>query len=415
MRFVRLFFRFLYKILKLILKTVGILFGLLLLIFLFNYLISERYIFPEPHLFSGKYWYNPYAGMDSLHWQRTNLHMHSRAWGGLTNGSDNSSQEIWKIYRELGYNSIGISNYQNINSLNAGEPWYIPVYEHGYGIFKNHQLVIGARKVLWFDLPFGQNIHQKQYILNRLRKTTDLISINHPAFFGGYPPSDFKFLTGYDLLEVLNGYSNSIPHWDTALSNGKPAFLMADDDMHEISNAREASRRLTEINAPDNKQQSIFAALRAGCAYGVEIKMPKKETYRGKARRLDSLPNVRSVTVRGDSLNIALDKPGTEFRFMGQNGKLLYKQANTCSATYILQPGDTYVRTVILFSTAQQQEGILYYFNPVLRTSDGKRPLMAEAVLDTRSTLVKRIIGFSSVIFVLLNIILLRRRFRRRK
>jgi len=190
-----IFVRFLLKTLKLILKVIGGVFLVLLLIFLFNYLIAERYIFPKPEPFSGKYWYNPYQEMDTMNWRRTNLHMHSHAWGGMTNGSGNHSHEVWDLYRDLGYESIGISNYQFIDTLFSTEPQYIPVYEHGYGIFKSHQLSIGARKVLWYDLPFGQDVHHKQYILNRLKKNCEMISINHPTFFGGYHSNDFKYLT----------------------------------------------------------------------------------------------------------------------------------------------------------------------------------------------------------------------------
>ncbi|MBK7028304.1 MAG: hypothetical protein IPH45_03445 [Bacteroidales bacterium] len=130
-----MFVSVLLKILKFIFKGIGWFFLGLLMIFLFNYLIAERYIFPEPKPFSGASWYNPYSGMDSTQWRRTNLHMHSHAWGGITNGSDNSSHKVWDLYRKMGYESIGISNYQYIDTLYAHQPYYIPVYEHGYGIF----------------------------------------------------------------------------------------------------------------------------------------------------------------------------------------------------------------------------------------------------------------------------------------
>jgi hypothetical protein len=408
-------FRFLLKSLRFLFKTLGILFGILLLIVIFNYLVTERYVFPVPTPFSGGKWYNPYEKMDSHHWRRTNLHMHSRAWGGLTNGSDNSAPVIWDVYRKLGYQSIGISNYQNIDTLNSNQPYYIPLYEHGYGIFKNHQLMIGARKVLWYDLPFGQNIHHKQYILNRLRSTTEMISINHPAFFGGYKPEDFKYLTGYDLLEVLNGYRNSIPHWDSALSAGKPAFLMADDDMHNIADAGEPSRRLMVVNSPDNRRENILAALRSGCAHGVEIRLPENETFEGKGLRLDSLPEVNSVTVNGDTLQVNVDKKALVIRFYGQGGKLLGKTYRTRQAHYILKPDDTYIRTVVIYSTPNDVEGITLFLNPVIRTPDGRKPLMVPARVDIYSTWVYRIIGFATVLFIGFNLFYFRRRARKRR
>jgi hypothetical protein len=408
-------FRHLLRFFHFILKTLGILFGLLILIVVFNYLVTERYIFPVPKPFSGEKWYNPYQDMDSLHWRRTNLHMHSRAWGGITNGSDNSEHVIWEVYRKLGYESIGISNYQSINKLYSDQPYYIPVYEHGYGIFKNHQLLIGARKVLWYDLPFGQNIHHKQYILNRLRSTTDMISINHPAFFNGYKPEDFRYLTGYDLLEVLNGYRNSIAHWDSALSAGKPAFLMADDDMHDIADAGEPSRRLMVVNSPDNSRENICSALKKGCALGVEIKLPKNETFAGKAHRLDSLPMISSVKIKGDTLQIVANQKAIVTRFYGQDGKYLGKVSRSSHANWILKPEDTYVRAVVVYVTPNDCEGITLFLNPVIRTSDGRQPVMVSAIVDTPVTWVYRIIGFATVLFIGLNIYILRRRCKRRK
>jgi len=403
------------KTLKLILKVIGIVFLVLLLIFLFNYLIAEKYIFPEPAPFSGKYWYNPYQDMDTMNWRRTNLHMHSHAWGGITNGSGNHSHEVWELYRRLGYESIGISNYQFIDTSFSNEPYYIPVYEHGYGIFKSHQLCLGARKVLWYDLPFGQNVHHKQYILNLLKKNCETISINHPAFFGGYQTNDFKYLTNYDLIEALNGYRNSIPYWDTALSAGKPAFLMANDDMHDIDSPGEVSRRFMVVNSPNNHRNNILESLRKGNAYGVHILMPQDETFEGKLARFDTLPEVNSVAIHNDTLSIALSTRAREIRFFGQHGKLLSKTAFSAKGSYLLQDDDTYVRAVVLYSTPNDPEGITLYLNPLLRTPDGKKPGMGLAKQDHWATWVYRIIGFSSALFIIANIYLLRKRFRKRR
>lgn len=403
------------KIYKIITGILFAFFSLLLAVVLFNYIETERYIFPEPKPFSGKFWYNPYEDMDSSQWKRTNLHMHSRAWGGITNGSANSSHQIWETYRKLGYESLAISNYQFIDTLNSHEPYYIPVYEHGYGLFKSHQLNIGAKKVIWYDLPFGQNLHHKQYVINRLRNHTELISINHPAFFGGYLPEDFKYLTGYDLIEALNGYRNSIPHWDSALSAGKPAFLMADDDMHDIADMGEISRRLIMVNAPDNRRESILNALKHGDSYGIEIKMPGNETFSSKSSRFDSVPVLNALRIKGDTLMVRLDKRALEFRFYGQSGQLLYKKGFSDTASYVLRPEDTYVRPVILQSTSHDSEGITLYLNPVFRTADGKLPVIPAAIPDPLSTWVYRIIIVSTVIFILLNIYILRKRLKARR
>jgi len=405
-------FSFAFFLLKLLLKAFGWLFIALIFVIFCEYIISERYTFPEPQPFSGPVWYNPYDKMDSLHWRRTNLHMHSHAWGGFTNGSGNDNHEVWDLYKRLGYESIGISNYQYIDTLFSNEPFYIPVYEHGYGLFKSHQLCIGAKKVVWYDLPFGQNVHHKQYILNRLHEHCEMLSINHPAFFGGYSTHDFKYLSNYDLLEALNGYRNSIPYWDTALSAGKPAFLMANDDMHDLSSPGEVSRRFMVVNSPDNKRESILSALKKGNAYGVHILMPLDETFEGKLARFDTLPEVREVSVNGDTLSISLSTKALEIRFFGQNGKLLSKKAGSKHASYIMKPEDTYVRAVAIYTTPNDPEGITLYLNPVFRTPDGNKPMMIPARYDAWATWIYRIIAVATLAFVIANIVILRRRYK---
>ncbi len=405
--------KFFLRILLNLFKGVFIILALFLLFMLGNHLIAPKYNFPPAVLFQGKSFYNPYADMDSSQWQRSNYHMHSHAWGGITNGNGTEDKHIWEVYRDLGFSSIGISNYQSINKLNKDSSFYIPVYEHGYGIFKNHHLCLGAKKVVWFDMPYKQTISQKQYMIDVLRKHTELISINHPSFFGGFSPANFTQLTGYDFIEVLNGYRNSIPHWDSALSAGRPAFIMANDDMHTLSDPIEPARRFISINSPTNNKDDIFTALKAGNAYGVYIITPEDETLEKKKTRLKNLAVLNDVTIKNDTLFVAISKPAKEFRFYTTHGELAAKVANTSKAYYVIKPTDSYVRAHILFESPNDPEGIQYFLNPIMRSADGNIPLMPKATVDTRATLVFRIIAIASVLFVIANIIILRRRFKR--
>lgn len=395
--------------------------GFLLLIILFllfmlsNHLIAPKYKFPAITAFQGNTFYNPYSNLDSLSWHRSNFHMHSHAWGGITNGKGTEDHHVWKVYKELGFSSIGISNYQNINTLNKDSAFYIPVYEHGYGIYKNHHLCLGAKKVVWFDMPYKQTLSQKQYMLDRLRPHTEFISINHPSFFGGFSPEDFSYLTGYDFIEALNGYRNSIPHWDSALSAGRPAFLMANDDMHNISDITEPGRRFITINSPSNTQSDIFTSLKAGNAYGVYIIMPKDETMQKKKDRFANLAILKSVKISNDTLFVELNKPAKEFRFFGNHGALVGKTAFTQKAWYVIKPEDTYIRTQILFESPNDPEGIQYFLNPILRSADGSKPKMPIAVVSAKETIVFRIIAIASVLFILTNFFVLRKRFKRKR
>lgn len=372
-------------------KAILICLAIILLFPLLLYIVPARYNFPESSPFHGDQWFNPYRKMDSTHWLHANFHMHSRAWAGLTDGSENKDHHVYDTYRKAGFESVSISNYQSINKLYSDDSSYIPAYEHGYGLYKNHHLCLGAKKVVWFDLPYGQNIHHKQYILNKLRPTTEIISINHPSFFKGFRPDDFTELTGYDFIEVLNGFRNSVPHWDSALSAGRPAFILANDDMHDINNIKEIGRRFTVINAPSNARPQIINALKEGNAFGVFYQGEEDESLHDKTGNFAQLPVMKSFEIVNDTLRIELDTTAFEFRFFGQHGKLLKKTSGTRDAFYVLKPDDKYVRTVILFSTKSNPEGLQFFLNPVMRSAGGNKPEMPQATINQTITVLTRI------------------------
>ena len=142
--------------------------------------------------------------MDKNCWRKVNFHFHTRAWGGITSGRQNTNELFWETYKKLGYDAPFISNYQQISKFNKDSAFYIPVYEHGFGIRKKHQVCIGAKKVLWFDLSLFQDLDHKQFILDLLRDDNEIVAIAHPGWDNGYPPEHLKYLTNYNLLEVLD-------------------------------------------------------------------------------------------------------------------------------------------------------------------------------------------------------------------
>jgi hypothetical protein len=331
-------------------------------ILILHYLTCPVFEFSEPAPFSGNQLYNPYQNIDSMVWRKGNFQVQSRAWGGITDGRKNSNELIFKVYRQLGYDIIAISDYQKINTWGSDQPGYIPVYEHGYGIEKNHHVLIGAHKVIWNDYPLFQNLHHKQQILNRLRISSDLVYIAHPRFTRDYPAEEMKWLSNYDGIEVLNGFRKSIEHWDTALSAGRYVTILANDDAHDVSNPDEMGQFCTMIHSPLNHSPRIIAALKMGQSYGAEIPRPLGETMEQKAIRHQHLPRLKKAWLQGDSLLVEMDSLAVEFRFIGQGGIVKSRQINTSGAGYGIQPSDTYIRTEIAYP-----DGTTFYLNPVAR------------------------------------------------
>lgn len=347
---------------KILLWIIGCFMGLLLIINLF----VPVYDFDEPHAFSGSYLHNPYEGIDSTTWLRCNFHAHSRIAGGVTNGRNNTPQLIDSVYNILGFSHRGISNYNKICDFGSQRSDFIPAYEHGYGIFKIHQLCLNAQKARILDYPFWQTLSMKQHTLNQIGKHCELVIPAHPNFVkGGYRASDFKYLDNYKLMEVLNGYCLSPEHWDTALSNGHRIYLIGDDDSHNVFNINEIAKCFTLVASPITDSQHILAALKAGQTVGIFFPFDNSEkgNPEKKKKRLDTfLPHPIYIHLSNDTLRIAVSKNIQKAEFIGQDGKILKTENNIDEALYAIQENDCYVRTVLTF-----EDGTEMWLNPITR------------------------------------------------
>jgi len=365
------------------------------------YFMAPVYDFPVPKPFSGEKIYNPYKGMICTQWKRANFHFHNHAWGGLTSGRNNTTKEFWKTYKMLGYDVPCISDYQRINSFNKDSSFYIPAYEHGFGLRKKHQLLIGAKKVLWLDYSIYQNLNHKQHILNLLHAQNELVAIAHPDWEGGYSLKDMMSLSNYDLVEVLDNNWRSISQWDAALSSGHPVFIVGDDDAHNIHDPYQIGRCCTFINSPSNSSSDLLNALKKGDAYGADIYMSNGETFEQKALRAKEIPVMNSIMVHDDTLWMTTSKKAIKFVFIGQNGRPKKIVQLTNTAWYKFQPDDTYIRTEITFYNHYGNEGTIFYLNPVFRFN-GIQPVNSlKAMINFPRTWILRLFSIPSLFLLL--------------
>ncbi|MBO5848446.1 MAG: hypothetical protein J6R17_04475 [Bacteroidales bacterium] len=322
------------------------------------------YSFDEPKPFYGTYLHNPYENMNPDNWIQSNFHAHTRQFAGLTNGRLNTNEMLDSVYLALGFQHAGISDYNKINYYDSLNPSFIPAYEHGYGIFKIHQLCLGAEKVRRLDYFAFQNLSMKQHTLNRLEKQTRLAIPAHPSFVKkGYLVEDMKYLSNYKLMEVLNGFRISTAHWDTALSNGHLVYLIGNDDSHDVTDITDVATRFTMINAPENEAEQLLCALEKGIAVGVDFPVKVDETLDQKIERLKKdLPYISQVELNNDTLLISASKQIRKIKFIGQNGKELDVQKDKKTAMYVIQPEDNYVRCELNF-----KGGATLYLNPITR------------------------------------------------
>ena len=398
------------KLCKIAGKSIIAIIILLFAVLLSEYLFAPYYVFPEIKTFKGEKLYNPYKGMDAKNWKKGNFQVQSRVWFGITDGWKNSNKLIDSTYNFLDYDIIATSDYMKINDYKKNSPAYIPVYEHGYGIKKNHQVCIGAKKVNWRDYSFTQSIHHKQHIINLLRDKNELIFIAHPKLRHGYSPEDFKYLTNYDGIEVLNNYRISIEHWDAALSSGHFAGIIGNDDAHDITNPDEVGQFCTFINTNSLDKDSVIDALKQGNVFAVDIFRPVGESFERKKEKLKDIALLQKFEISNDTLFVEVDKIAKEFIFIGQDGKPKKTVKKTKKAFYKILPEDTYIRTEIKFKNRNT-----IYLNPVFRYSEDKPVISRKAEIDSHRTKIFRIIALASVIFVIINLIIVFRRIKRKR
>ena len=397
------------RIIKLVLRFVLLLVILAASYVAFNYLTCPIYDFPEPEPFSGEFIYNPYQQVDSFNWRRANFQIQSYAWWGITGGRNNTNEAIDSVYRRLGYEIIATSDYMRINEYGKDKPEYIPVYEHGYGIRKQHQVVIGASGVSWRDYPLFQTLHHKQHIIDLLQKKNEQVYIAHPRLRYGWDPEDFLYLTNYDGIEVLNYMRFSPEHWDAALSAGRYATVLGNDDAHDLTQQLEVGHRCTYVHAEKLEKNEILSSMRKGIHYAADIFRTAQETWDEKVSKVPEIARIRSVKVTGDTLRVECSKEALEFRFIGQGGKIMKTAKTGTGAKFIISEDDTYIRTEITFPDKN-----IFYLNPVVRY-DGTAPgVMEKAEVNLARSLTFWIISWS-VVLVIVYLIIRRRRRKRKK
>lgn len=338
-------------------------FGIMLVL---PYAWAPVYSFPQPASFRGAHLFNPYAEIHGT-WQRANLHAHGLAWFGLTDGQQPDAA-VAQRYRDLGYDVPGVSDYQKIAAHQGVDT--PPLYEHGYSVGKRHQLAIGARHVEWLDFPLWQAPSHQQYVIDRVKMGAALVALAHPTSRDAYTAEDLEKLTGYDLIEIANGPFVMADMWDAALSAGHPVWAIANDDTHDLDDARRRAASWTMIDAPTPGADDIVKALDAGRSYAV---------VRTGALEAAHVTLLDHLDVHGETVSVTLKGARATVHFVGQNGIERKVVKDTAEASYALTKADTYVRAVV------ESPQTMLYLNPVVRY-DGRSLPHPAATVDVAAT-----------------------------
>ncbi|MCK9613469.1 MAG: hypothetical protein WC401_01745 [Bacteroidales bacterium] len=339
---------------KRFLKTIITLFVILLIIITLPYYKTKIYRFSEPAPFKGEIFYNPYENLKE-NWIKANFHAHSKTFGGITNGK-NTVEEIIERYVSLGYNLIGISNYNQTTEKKISQKIFFYVYEHGYNLMRSHQLVINSEKPSYFDFPLFLSRSHKQYIINDIKKENNIIVLAHPLFKKGYSHDDLKYLVNYDCIEGVSPMAQSVSHWDYALSHGHTAWIMGNDDAHDITDGK-SGVCWTMINADTQEEKTVMESLKRGSFYAVKGWLGQE------------MNRIKSVAVHHDTFELVLDKISDSIIIKSDWGKTVSFEINTDKITYKIKESDSYIRAEI-FDTEPYNDYTKIYLNPVIRTND---------------------------------------------
>ena len=326
--------------------------------------VSPIYRFREPAAFQGPDIFNPYRDLDTAQcWKRTSLHTHTRVKGPFPpNESEAWPDEVYAAYEKLGYEIVTFSNHNELTVHPFDSTLQVNVYEQGYSPFKFHKLVFGGDRVVHYDPLLPLLASQKQFELDRLAKHSDFIQINHPYRTVGMSRRHMEALSGYEIMELDTGISTENEYWDWALSAGHYSFCLANDDFHHIDNSVNIAVRCNFLCTPSGRYEDLKKTLLGGGFYAMRVPDYGHGDWDVKYAKNRSLPFVKAIGLRGDTVHMTVSETADSIRVTGQDHRTLALVEQCDSIAYRMRPEDAYARL-----TAYFPEGEVIYSNPFAR------------------------------------------------
>ncbi len=354
------------KVIKWSLKVLLSILALIVILFIgMNF--SPIYNFPPTEPFSGDKIYNPYNSLDTaLGWKKSNFHTHTKVDKGI-NECPEYPDVVWSDYQQYGYDILTFSNHNALTEFPGDTSRQVWVYEHGYNPLKFHKLVFGVKKVNYYEQMLPFTISQKQFMFDLLRKDADLILFNHPDRTFGINDNDFKYLTGYEMVESFCGEETALHYWDVGLSNGHYSHSLINDDCHDSGNTKKIARRCSWLNTPSHSYGDILKTLKEGCFYTMRMPDFGDGDKEIKIIENQTLPAIKNIGLSGDSLYISLSEPAEYIIIVGENGFRRDSLIKTDFANYKFRNDDSYIRLEAGFSS-----GVVIFTNAFARYQEGK-------------------------------------------
>jgi hypothetical protein len=323
---------------------------------------SLIYDFGKPLPFSGPDIFDPYRNIDSTHcWKKAVFHVHTRV-EGIFNECDYWPGEVKEFLDRLGYDIVTFSNHNELTEHPSDSTLQVNVYEHGYNLFKFHKLVFGSEEVNRFDHLLPLFASQWQFQFDMLGKESDIIQFNHPLHTLSATKWAMEKLCGYDIMEIDCEGSTECEYWDWALSAGRYSFGLAGDDLHNPDDSHRVAKRCSFICSPSAEYAHVRDALLGGCYYSMRVPDYGNGDWAVKTARNHSMPFVKDIGVKGDTVYVSLSHVADSIKLFGQGHATLALVTDSDYAAYVMKGEDAYARFTVYFPT-----GEVLFSNPFAR------------------------------------------------
>lgn len=365
-------------------------FGMLAFLTIF-YLSAPFFSYEKPQAFSGAHIHSPYLAVFpqttvSLSFDLNALHLADL----LINGKLRTN---FKFYDTLSNTTdkIDISNFQFMHRYIDNNNDKLLIYRHGYGLTDDQQLCFGAKKVVWTDYPFFQDLRHKQDIIWKLNQTSYLVALTDPG--RSYTADELRFLSGYQLIELTNTDTDALKVWDLVLSHGHRAnLLLSNLSRSQSLNLEEQKIHTVQLLINELNINQLLECLANGSYYCLSRPESVVNT---------PSPQLQQLVIQNDTFSLGINKPASEIRLIGQDGRLLKRLADTNQLNYLMRDTDTYIRAEMQFTDGSQ-----LFLNPVFRHENIDFKPQSPAIFDTDKTALMR--GIYTVLLVLLFMIIFR-------
>lgn len=311
---------------------------------------SAIYDFAEPRPFSGPDIYNPYRNLDTtIGWKRSNLHTHTRV-DGIFNECKFSADSTYHIYKSYGYDIIGFTNHNELTKHPIDKRLQMDIYEHGYNALNFHIMALGAPRVWRYNISIPILTSQMQFIIDELSEDADIVQFNHPHRVLELDRRDIERLGGYHIMELTSEYKAiENEHWDWALSAGHYSHGILNDDLHFPNRSMDLAVRCSFICTPSTEYGDICNTLLEGCFYSMRVPDYGGGDWETKRARNKTLPAIRDIGLRDNTIYIELTQQADSIRFIGAGHRTLHIVQDTTMAEYTMLPTDPYVRIVAFY------------------------------------------------------------------